>query len=313
MQLLAEDRLAEEAQVEQRIQGAASGVVEQAHALGVASAEEARIAAVFLTGIAEERKAQEAARTFLVKPLNDHVKEINARFKPLAERLRAADETVRAKLMGYHAEQARLREEAQALLDAERLRLEAAAEEQRRAEENAARMAAEAAAREAARLRANAEAAARKFQEARERERSERRREIAAMENFQLMGLAESDWEPDVGMANQELRMRALARKRESDAAAAEAARVAAVLLQEEIRAAPKLEIAPAVVSASPEKLAGVSVRKTWEFEVVDPRLLPDDYLSVNLKEIRAAVRRGVRQIPGVRIYEQEGLAVRAP
>jgi hypothetical protein len=54
------------------------------------------------------------------------------------------------------------------------------------------------------------------------------------------------------------------------------------------------------------------SVRKTWEFEIVDASKLPPAFLMPNEQAIRAAVRAGSREIPGVRIFQSDGLAVRA-
>ncbi len=59
------------------------------------------------------------------------------------------------------------------------------------------------------------------------------------------------------------------------------------------------------------ENGASASVRKTWKATVVDPFEIPREYLSVNEKAINAAVKRGVRQIPGVVIEQVESLAVR--
>ena len=44
---------------------------------------------------------------------------------------------------------------------------------------------------------------------------------------------------------------------------------------------------------------------------VVDPMTVPREYLVVDEKAIRAAVRAGVREIAGVRIYEDVEMAVR--
>lgn len=75
---------------------------------------------------------------------------------------------------------------------------------------------------------------------------------------------------------------------------------------------------APAAVPyiAPPEKsvkagLGTVTAKKTWTFEVADEGQVPREYLVVDDKKIRAAVQSGVREIPGVKIFETETLAVR--
>lgn len=51
--------------------------------------------------------------------------------------------------------------------------------------------------------------------------------------------------------------------------------------------------------------------RKVWTFEVTDPSSVPRQFLTVDEKAIRAAVKDGEREIPGVRIFEESSLAVR--
>ena len=66
---------------------------------------------------------------------------------------------------------------------------------------------------------------------------------------------------------------------------------------------------APAKTTRTAE--GSVTMRTVWKFEVTDPQAVPREYLIVNEKAIGAVVKAGVRQIPGVRIYEVEEVAVR--
>ena len=52
--------------------------------------------------------------------------------------------------------------------------------------------------------------------------------------------------------------------------------------------------------------------RADWKSEVVDGGLIPPEYLMVNETAIRAAVRSGVREIPGVRMWNEEKIVVKA-
>lgn len=54
-----------------------------------------------------------------------------------------------------------------------------------------------------------------------------------------------------------------------------------------------------------------VSAKKVWDFEIVDASAVPPEFLMVNEKAIRAAVKAGVRNIPGVNIFQKEELSVR--
>lgn len=58
--------------------------------------------------------------------------------------------------------------------------------------------------------------------------------------------------------------------------------------------------------------IAKATARTIWDFEIVDESKIPREFLMVNEKAIRAAIKAGVRNIPGVRIFQREELAVRA-
>ena len=73
----------------------------------------------------------------------------------------------------------------------------------------------------------------------------------------------------------------------------------------------------PAPIPAAPEKttrspLATTTIKKVWQYEITDPGAVPREYLVVDEKKIAAVVRAGLRSIAGVRIFETEQLAVRS-
>lgn len=51
--------------------------------------------------------------------------------------------------------------------------------------------------------------------------------------------------------------------------------------------------------------------RKHWTFNVTNEKLVPREYLMIDPRLIRAAVQAGVRQIPGVEIYEETRIAIK--
>lgn len=55
-----------------------------------------------------------------------------------------------------------------------------------------------------------------------------------------------------------------------------------------------------------------VSAKRVWKVEVVDESMLPREYMIPNYKAINAAVKAGVRQISGCRIWQEEELSVRS-
>jgi hypothetical protein len=65
----------------------------------------------------------------------------------------------------------------------------------------------------------------------------------------------------------------------------------------------------PNITASEPPKTlrteaGSVSTIQRWSFRVVDPNLIPREFLTVDESAIRAAVKSGVRQIQGVVIYE---------
>lgn len=92
-----------------------------------------------------------------------------------------------------------------------------------------------------------------------------------------------------------------------------EAARKEAALNDGEIKEAPVvLEVpqAPATrVSTDVGTLGTMKVRK-WEVE--DLLKVPADYMMIDAAKVGRVVRAGISSIPGIRIYEEETLTVRA-
>lgn len=72
-------------------------------------------------------------------------------------------------------------------------------------------------------------------------------------------------------------------------------------------------DIAPVVVAPvngiKSEAVKGTT--KRWTFEVTDISQIPREYLVVDETAIRDAINQGVRTIPGVNIFQKEGLSIR--
>lgn len=63
-----------------------------------------------------------------------------------------------------------------------------------------------------------------------------------------------------------------------------------------------------------PAKVAGVSFSERWDYEIVDERSLPREYLMRDDKKIGGVVRamKGETKIPGVRVYSTKQVAARS-
>jgi len=69
-----------------------------------------------------------------------------------------------------------------------------------------------------------------------------------------------------------------------------------------------KLEDMP--VNVAPV-VSGISTRLVWDFEIKEEGAITREYCSSDTKKIRAAVDFGVREIPGVRVFQKEIISAR--
>ena len=77
-------------------------------------------------------------------------------------------------------------------------------------------------------------------------------------------------------------------------------------------RAAEQARLSAAIAASKPADLSRThgdlgttsSLRPSWKYEVVDPAAEPREYLVLDDQKIRAAIKSGVRQIVGLRIFE---------
>ncbi len=69
--------------------------------------------------------------------------------------------------------------------------------------------------------------------------------------------------------------------------------------------------VVPKLAATQRAEMGQAIAHKVWEFEIEDEAQIPREYLSVDTKKIREAINRGVRHIPGVRIYQTERITVR--
>ena len=229
-------------QRERQLSSEAELVEQQANRILVATQDDVTAATNLLSIIKASEKALEEQRTFMVKPLNAHVRNINARFKLYSQPLGRATVTLKGKIIHFNKEMQRLRNE------------EIAKQKKTEAEE-----------------RARQEAKTRRIQEEAEAE--------AAAE---ALSTGKSYEPPKVDIPQFVSPLRP--------------APAPTYQVQKTVRA----------------DLGTVTAKKKWTYEIEDEDLIPRDYLMVNEKKIAAVVRAGVRQIQGVRIYQEDDLQIRA-
>ena len=70
-------------------------------------------------------------------------------------------------------------------------------------------------------------------------------------------------------------------------------------------------EVQVPVVMKTPEKTIGnTQIRKVWKFELVAFSKVGDEFKSLNTVAVNGAIRKGKREIAGLRIYQEETMAV---
>lgn len=96
----------------------------------------------------------------------------------------------------------------------------------------------------------------------------------------------------------------------EEQLAAAEAAEKAGNAAQAEAIISEPAIVAPVVPRPAAPKVAGISIRTTWKFEITNAAEVPRQFMSPDRQKIGATVRamKGSVKIPGVRIYEEQGM-----
>jgi|WetSurMetagenome_2_1015567.scaffolds.fasta_scaffold88551_4 hypothetical protein len=111
---------------------------------------------------------------------------------------------------------------------------------------------------------------------------------------------AEADWKAAVLRSNKE-------RTEEASKALLEAQR-AHVAGDDKAVAAAVARVQP------PEAVAGLSIRRTWKYRIVDESRVPREYLAVDHAKVSAALAASKTPgevIPGIEFYQEEGLASR--
>lgn len=220
--------------VEVQLRSTATKLIDDAGALRIFTAADLSYATDLLKSLTERGKQAEEERKRLVKPFNDGVAQINARFKSITLPLQDAVGMLKDKMLTFQRAAERKAEE----------------ERQRRQREQD------------------------------EIDRKERERKAA--EEAQNLKEATDGEEQD--------------------------------------RAAPPARIEepppPAVASSFKPSTYGQTgaistVKKVWKHELADISQVPAQYLLLDTVKVNQAVRAGIREIPGVRIFQTEELAVK--
>lgn len=97
-------------------------------------------------------------------------------------------------------------------------------------------------------------------------------------------------------------------KRAESDRLAKEEARRRAI--QEAHREVGHEVSAPVVLERPENKIGNTQTRKVWTFKVKDFSKIPDVYKVINNVAVNQSIRDGVRDIPGIEIFQEEKLSI---
>jgi reverse gyrase len=108
----------------------------------------------------------------------------------------------------------------------------------------------------------------------------------------------------------EQARLEADARKLEEDRRIAEAllAEKAGDKAEAEAILSAPVIVAPPIVQSAVPKVAGLAMRSTWKYRIVNEALIPREYLTIDAVKIGGVVRalKGNAKIPGIEVYEDK-------
>jgi len=254
----------------------ASRIATDAKALTVADQDSLNVA-VMLGGSAKKiAKSIELQRKQIIADPSEFVKGVNGICKMITDNLDEAERITKDKIKQHNARVEMER------LERERKAREEAAALQRKIDAEVAE--ANRKAQEEARKRAEEEARIRREkEEAEARERGAKQAELDALKEK-----AEQDRQESLRKAEEEAKANEV-----------QAPQVVAPVVQE----APKVTRTEGGAAFS---------KKPWVFEVLDSLIVPREFMAVDEKKIRDAVRMGVREISGVRIFQDDQINFRS-
>lgn len=68
---------------------------------------------------------------------------------------------------------------------------------------------------------------------------------------------------------------------------------------------------APVVMEKPKATIGNVQVRKIWKYKIEDFSKIPDSYKTLDTNMVNIAIRGGLKEIPGLNIYQEEISAIR--
>ncbi|MDZ4228522.1 MAG: hypothetical protein U1E54_04730 [Candidatus Levybacteria bacterium] len=266
-------------------------LVKQSAELIIAKKEDVQIATSIMKDCQLTEKELEAKRLEITKPLNDFITEVNVLFRETATPILQAKSDIKQKILVWNQEQERIK------LEEERKRFEAEQARLRKLEEERL-------------LREKIELEKRLAEEAKLKAEQERLRKL---EEERLR----KEFEANKASEEEQARLKAIADKQRLEREKIEQEKLEIIRKNREIEEE-KLRIAEekkemtrkwiadqkALIEGKDRKVKGIV--NLWTYEIIDEALLPRVFCSPDSKKINEAIKQGIREIEGLRIYENK-------
>ena len=268
-------------------------LLKRSSSLVIKKAEDTQVASSILKDCQETEKELEAKRLEITKPLNNFITEVNTLFKETANPILQAKNEVKQKILAYNQEQERIqRAEQEKLFAEERARLQKLEMERLERE----RIERETREKEERRLAEEREKL-RKLEEERIQEELQSKK-ANEEEQKRVRDEAERQRQEREALENEKLELER--RKREVDE---EKRRLTEQKVIEEKKRADE-----AALAKKQEELRVKGIIKRWSYEIVDEAKVPRAFCSSDSKKIGEAIKTGVREIEGIRIYQENNV-----
>lgn len=263
--------------------------MQKATDLKIEKIEDNQAARFLLKQCQQTQQELEATRVSIVKPFNDFVGEVNTLFKGISAPILESKAMVNQKIVAHAQKQERIRlEEERKRFAAEQARLRKLEEERQEREriEREKREAEEKAlAEERERLRKLEEEQIAKEMEAQKASEEEKQKVLAE---------AERQRKEREALEQEKLEVERLKREAEE-----ERKRIDEEKALEEQR---KIAEQERVRKEQENKVKGIV--KSWQWEIVDENSVPRAFCTPDSKKINQAIKTGIREINGLRIFE---------
>lgn len=264
-------------------------LVEQASKAELIKREDMQSATGILKGCQIAEQDLEAKRVEITKPVGDFVKEVNALFKETAVYILEAKNIIKTKILTFEQEQEKIRkeeeqkrfaEEQARLKKLEDERLERERIEQKKREEEEKKLKAE-------------QERLQKLDEARI-EKELKAQQLNEAEAQKIRDEAEKQRIERETLENEKIEIERQKREAEEEKKK----------IEEEKRLMEAKRIADLEESDRLAQLKVKGIYKKWSWEIIEEEKIPRAFCSPDSKKINEAIKKGIREVDGLRIFE---------